>query len=248
MATSFEHYEMHLAPVYEWMCGGFDAACAQGAADLEFFGIEPGGGHAIDLGCGFGAHAIPLATMGYRVTAVDSSGVLLSKLQARSRDLHVTILAADLALLDDTFFDRVGLVLCMGDTITHLESRASVGHLVRRVARGLEAGGRFVLTFRDYVQPPSGEARFIPVRADADLIHTCFLETFPDRILVHDLLNERTDMGWQLRVSSYPKLRLAPGWLRECFEQNGLNTKTLNAPRGMIGLIGTKPATSRAPP
>ena len=71
MSSVAAHYEALLAPVYLWMAGGIDNALALGASDLA--GFAGPGGLAVDLGAGFGMHAIPLARAGYRVLAIDSS-------------------------------------------------------------------------------------------------------------------------------------------------------------------------------
>lgn len=82
MGTVSDHYSELLAPIYLWMVGGPEAALSQGAADLSALKIPPSNGaHALDLGAGFGMHAIPLARLGYAVTAIDSSTELLSQLR-----------------------------------------------------------------------------------------------------------------------------------------------------------------------
>ncbi len=48
------------------------------------------------------------------------------------------------------------LIVCLGDTLTHLESTDDVERLVRDVATSLRPGGRFVATFRDYTHPAAG--------------------------------------------------------------------------------------------
>ena len=53
----------------------------------EIEGVAPG--HALDLGCGEGADAIWLAARGWRVTAVDISGVALERAAAHARDAGV---------------------------------------------------------------------------------------------------------------------------------------------------------------
>jgi hypothetical protein len=87
MSPVSEHYEKLLAPVYAWMLGGADAAFARGASELASF--LPKGGLAVDLGAGFGAHAIPLARAGWRVLAIgEEAGGFpeLSRGSARSED------------------------------------------------------------------------------------------------------------------------------------------------------------------
>ena len=237
MSTVAEHYANLLAPVYIWMAGGAEEAFALGQSDLA--PVLPRGSFAIDLGAGFGMHAIGLARAGWRVLAVDSSPLLLEQLSAFAGRLPVDARCGDLLAFAEHLHagETADLILCMGDTLTHLETPGSIAALGRSVAARLSTGGRFVATFRDYTRPPSGEARFIPVRADAQRILTCFLEAFDDHVQVHDLLHERTGDAWSTRVSSYRKLRVAPEAVREMFAAAGLRATLEPGPRGMARLV-----------
>ncbi|MEP6621905.1 MAG: class I SAM-dependent methyltransferase, partial [bacterium] len=210
MATSEEHYSNLLGPVYAWMAGGPSHAFSTGAADLE--GYLPAASFAIDLGCGFGMHAVPLARAGWTVLGIDSSSILIDELREHAVDLPVTATVGDLVEFTAHLSSeqRPDLIICMGDTLTHLPAWQSVSQLAKRIASTLSPNGRFVATFRDYTRLPQGPARFIPVRADDDRVLTCFLEEHPDHVEVHDLLHARKDKQWALSVSSYRKLRLRP--------------------------------------
>lgn len=238
-ATVAEHYARHLAPVYEWMAGGFEAACALGAADVAaHLGRTR---HAVDLGAGFGMHAIPLARAGASVLALDASEMLLASLAQRSAGLPVRAVHADLMAFAQHVSERPDLILCMGDTLTHLASEAQVRQLLHDVARVLAPGGTFLATFRDHRRLPAGEARFIPVRSDEHRILTCFLEELPGHVRVHDLLHERASAGWAMRVSSYLKLRLDPQALPAWAAEAGLWGVIEPGPRGMVQLRATVP-------
>jgi 2-polyprenyl-3-methyl-5-hydroxy-6-metoxy-1,4-benzoquinol methylase len=149
MSRVESHYATHLAPIYEWMVGGAERAFALGEADLS--AIRGAAGFAIDLGAGFGMHAVPLAKAGFQVLALDSSALLLDRLRTLAADLSVNAILAD--LLD--FPARIppgqkpSLIICMGDTLTHLPATANVAHLAVKVAGALSPQGRFVATFRD---------------------------------------------------------------------------------------------------
>lgn len=237
MASVTAHYEDLLAPVYLWMAGGIDDALALGASDLA--GFMGRGGLAVDLGAGFGMHAIPLARAGYRVLAIDSSPYLIEQLRSFSKGLDVEPVVSDLMQFPEHLppNQKADLVLCMGDTLTHLPDQTAVAELGQRVAASLAPGGRFVATFRDYTNLPTGNARFIPVRADAGRIHTCFLEEQPRHVLVHDMLYEKQEGRWSMRVSSYSKLRLSPDSVCRTFQSVGLTTSVVAGPRGMVRLI-----------
>jgi SAM-dependent methyltransferase len=240
MASVEDHYSNLLAPIYLWMAGGIDAALAQGADDVsQYVPARTDENVAIDLGAGFGMHSIPLARSGYTVAAIDSSPALLAELRKYSEGLSVRAVESDLLHFRSHVSAPANLVLCMGDTITHVQDQTSVERLFLDVANALAPAGRFIVTFRDYTNPPSGEARFIPVRSDADRIHTCFLEETPQYMVVHDLLHERRGTSWSMRVSSYSKLRLSPGWITAALERAGLSAKLESGPRGMLRVTAT---------
>lgn len=128
----------------------------------------------------------------------------------------------------------------MGDTLTHLPDAETVLQLIKAVSEALQVGGRFVTTFRDYSNELSGEQRFIPVRSDEDRILTCFLEYADSHVTVHDMLHERDPSGWQLRVSTYKKLRLALEWVCAALESRGFEVRREPGMAGMVRLVATR--------
>lgn len=240
-ASVRDHYDRHLGPVYAWLAGGIEAALERGAEEVEEVGLTPkGSALAVDLGAGFGMHAIPLARRGFHVLALEGCAELLDTLQARSGALPIETVRGDLRSYRRHLTGPPELVLCMGDTLTHLPDEASVARLVGDVAADLEPGGRFVLTLRDYSIPLTGEQRFIPVRGDANRILTCFLEYEGSRVTVHDLLHERSGTEWSLRVSAYRKLRLAPEDLVDLLRESGLSVDRSTGPSGMVRLVARR--------
>jgi 2-polyprenyl-3-methyl-5-hydroxy-6-metoxy-1,4-benzoquinol methylase len=196
VSTVAEHYERHLGPIYVWMAGGAEAALQAGGAEIEALNLPVSSGAAVlDLGAGFGMHAIPLARRGARVTAIDSSVELLRALAELRGDLPVQAVNDDLLAFQSHIAEAPSAILCMGDTITHLPDFGAVDKLVERASVELPPGGMLVITFRDYSVPLRGEQRFIPVRSDEARILTCFLEYEPEAVLVHDILHERTAGG-----------------------------------------------------
>jgi SAM-dependent methyltransferase len=247
VSEATDHYHRLLAPIYRWMAGGSEEACRVGAAELSALGIEPSrGAGAVDLGAGFGMHSIPLAQLGYAVVAIDTSPVLIAQLRELAGGLDIRAVEDDLLEFATHLGAAPTLILCMGDTLTHLSSTRDVELLCARVAAALAPGGCFVTTFRDYTDPPQDSSRFIPVRSDADRIHTCFLEAEPHRMLVHDILHERQGGTWTMRVSSYPKLRLNPADVVDALERHHLEARREQGPRGMVRIRASRPGLGTA--
>ena len=243
MNSVADHYSQLLAPIYSWMSGSVEAAIEAGQAEIgEALRELPANALVVDLGAGFGMHAIPLARAGARVLAVDSSTELLTELDGLAKDLSVETVADDLLSFRAHLSGKAAAVLCMGDTLTHLDSIAQVARLLDDVASALSPRGLFVTTFRDYVSRElEGDARFIPVRSDSARILTCFLEYAADTITVHDLVHERDGPGWRFSVSSYRKLRLDPQTVADRLERAGLRVGCDAATGGMMRIVARRP-------
>lgn len=241
MASVQQHYQDLLAPIYGWMIGEFDNAVEAAREDLRAAGLVAGDGRAaVDLGAGLGAHALAMAENGYSVTAIDTSVELLSQLRSHDDD-RITCVDDDLSRWRQ-YRESADVILCMGDTLTHLPSQEAVAELLTTIAGGLNPGGVFMTTFRDYhsgIAP--GMVRFIPVKGDSDRVLTCILDYGRTTVTVHDVLQERAG-GWTRRISSYSKLRLAPDWVRATLESLGLVAMLEPGLKGMVRLIATRPA------
>jgi 2-polyprenyl-3-methyl-5-hydroxy-6-metoxy-1,4-benzoquinol methylase len=241
MATSETHYESHLGPVYSWMLGDLDAAFARAAREIDELPLPAAGGVAVDLGAGLGLHALGLAQRGFKVVAVDNCKVLLDELHSRSSSLPITIHNGDLVEFRRALPGQAQVIVCMGDTLTHLPALSAVDSLLAAVASALPRAGVFATTFRDYASSPlQGERRFILVHADERRILTCFLEYQEHQVMVHDLLHEKEHGRWRQAISSYPKLRLAPAWVMLKLSALGFSVKRDSTQSGMVRVVATK--------
>lgn len=243
MSSVKEHYDSLLAPVYSWILGDFDAAYRRNATLFERLDIRPKvGGIAVDLGSGPGCQSVPLAERGFPVVAIDFCADLLNELTRRAEGLPVTAICDDIRNFRNHLQEKAELVVCMGDTLVHLPDNESVVSLIRDCADSLSGGGSIIVTLRDYTQPPpTGPARFIPVRSDDERIFTCFLEYDGNIIHVHDILYTRTADGWHQNVSCYRKLRLDYRWLADLLTANGLVIACQTVDQGMVTLHAMRP-------
>ena len=235
------HYAAVLGPIYGWMLGDFEAAVVRTVGVFQRLGLGAvNSGSAADLGAGNGLHSLALARLGFEVTAFDLCEPLLAELRAQAVGLPVRTVCADILDFPGHLSAAPEIVVCMGDTLTHLPSPVAARRLIRSASTALAPGGCLVLAFRDYTRPLEGDARFIPVRSDAGRIHTCFLEYGAETVRVHDLVHTRGEAGWTQAVGSYSKLRLDPeavaGWMRA----EGLTVADAGAERGMRTLLGRK--------
>ena len=239
MSTAQAHYDQLLGPVYTWMAGGFDAAVTRNRQQLDSLGLAHWPkGLAVDLGCGSGFQALPLAEAGYQVLGLDLCEPLLAELRIHAGNWPIRTVCDDLANFPNHLHVAPHLIVCMGDTLPHLPSLESLTELFRDAARTLAPGGRLILAFRDLATHElKGPQRFIPVRSEPDRIFTCILEYHPDHVEVNDLLYTRTGDRWNLSASSYRKLRLNAALVNKLVTDAGLVVEHSATEQGLVRII-----------
>jgi SAM-dependent methyltransferase len=237
-----EHYDGHLAAVYSWIYGGAEAKIAENRAFFASRAISPRTtGVALDLGSGPGFQAIPLCERGFKVVAIDFCRDLLDELKQRmSKGAAIETLCTDILDFKTYASYTPELIVCMGDTITHLKDMDAVADLFRNGHRQLASGGAFIVTFRDLTGELKNEQRFIPVRSDEQRIFTCFLEYFPDHVQVFDILHVRKGNNWEQKISSYRKLRLSAASVAGLLEKAGFSIEENSTARGFVTIIARK--------
>jgi SAM-dependent methyltransferase len=221
------HYSALLAARYTWMMGGLDGCLSSARTLLDSVGLtEEGSGIVLDLGAGAGYHARVLASRGFNVVAVDTSHTLLKELGEVCAGLPVTPVQAD--LLDESKYADLGpfmLILCVGDTLTHMSSAKDAERLIRAAARLLMPGGALLLQFREQPRDLSPQESVITMRAERDRIMQCVLHFEPERVWVTDSVHEWNGQAWITTKSTYPKLRLSADALLEIATSAGLNIR-----------------------
>jgi 2-polyprenyl-3-methyl-5-hydroxy-6-metoxy-1,4-benzoquinol methylase len=233
------HYKNHLSNFYSWMFGDFDEMVKK---QNDFFiqhQIRPLSSKiAIDLGAGTGFQSMALNQLGFNVHAVDFSQELLSELIERNSDIKTYL--GDIRDLSFAKNLSPELIVCMGDTLTHLSKTDEVISLIQDCHSILNTNGKVIFTFRNLSKPLSDCDRFIPVKNDENRILTCFLEDEIETVKVFDLLYERIDGKWNFKKSSYRKLKISAEWVKSEMEKIGFDVELSKLPNGMDAIIGLK--------
>ena len=107
----------------------------------------------LDLCCGQGRHAVPLAAMGMEVAALDLSEQYLRLTEALARDHGVTLTTVHADMREIPFEAHFDAIVNMFSSFGYLESEAEDAKVLDSIYRALKPGGRVLLDLlnRDWV-------------------------------------------------------------------------------------------------
>jgi ubiquinone/menaquinone biosynthesis C-methylase UbiE len=188
-----------------------DADAGEQALAAALLAGYPQGGDLLDVPCGFGRHAIPLARAGYRVTGIDRSQALLDEARRRAGDgpapEFVRADYRDLPFADASFDAALNLFTSIGFLGDEEDTRA-----LAEIGRVLRPGGRLVIetmhrdrlvtltTDRDWEL--LGEGRLLVAQSTFDYASGVAQTT--QTLIGAD--NERESRTWSLRVYTATEL------------------------------------------
>jgi SAM-dependent methyltransferase len=120
-----------------------DAGVAQVDKAIALSGVS--GSAALDLGCGPGRHAIPLARRGFRVTAVDLSPFHLAKARERAEAAQAAVEFVQADMRTFVRPDAFDLALSLFTSFGYFEDPADDLRVLRHVRESLRPGGVLVM-------------------------------------------------------------------------------------------------------
>ncbi|HIJ66191.1 MAG TPA: class I SAM-dependent methyltransferase [Candidatus Hydrogenedentes bacterium] len=175
------------------------------------------GGRTLELGCGTGRIAIPIAMSGGDVTGLDNSGPMLERCRAKLRAVGKTAGALRLVQADMTDFDlgeQFDLIVMPYRTFMHLMTPAAQRRCLETARRHLQRDGVFMLNMwvpkplqiAAQSGPQGGGLRLAgryPIPSSADtLVHYCS-STYDEaeQLLIEEHLIHEVDAAGRVRRS-----------------------------------------------
>ena len=155
MADSAQPYD-ELAAHYDQIFEDWEATIVRQAMVLG--GIlhhECGDGHPIrvlDCACGIGTQSLGLAMNGFNVEGCDisSGAVQRARSEALRRGLSVQFSVANMLQLSAIPASSFDAVICIDNSLPHLESNEQLLRAAQQAYRKLRVGGSFIGSIRDY--------------------------------------------------------------------------------------------------
>jgi 2-polyprenyl-3-methyl-5-hydroxy-6-metoxy-1,4-benzoquinol methylase len=106
----------------------------------------------LDVACGIGTQALPLAARGFDVTARDVAPAAITRLrqEAQARNLTIPAAVADMRTVAGTVAARYDVVLSFDNSLPHLLTEGDIDAAFREFRKVLRPGGVCLCSVRDY--------------------------------------------------------------------------------------------------
>ena len=133
-----------MSQFYNQIAEKYDFIFPLSPAHKTFFASELHGKTILDVGAATGNLTAYLSSQGYEVTAIDLS----ERLIAKAAEKGVTVQQLNMLAIDELpMFDNI---VCIGNTLPHLDSKTSVQLFLQKAYRKLTQGGKLVLQLVDF--------------------------------------------------------------------------------------------------
>lgn len=143
-----------MSQFYNQIAEKYDFIFPLSPAHKTFFASELHGKTILDVGAATGNLTAYLSSQGYEVTAIDLS----ERLIAKAAEKGVIVQQRNMLAIDELpTFDNI---VCIGNTLPHLDSKTSVQLFLQKAYRQLTQGGKLVLqlvNFQKYFAQQQGD-------------------------------------------------------------------------------------------
>ena len=144
-----------MSQFYNCIAEKYDFIFPLSPAHQTFFADELRGHTVLDVGAATGNLTAYLSSQGYEVTAIDLS----ERLIAKAAEKGITVQQRNMLTIDElSTFDNI---VCIGNTLPHLDSKASIQLFLQKAYGQLAQGGKLVLqlvNFEKYFAQQQGDS------------------------------------------------------------------------------------------
>jgi glycine/sarcosine N-methyltransferase len=229
-----------LAPQYHLIFENWEASIERQAAILGSIlkvrcGL-PGDARILDCACGIGTQALGLAKLRFRVSGCDLSAraVERARQEASARSLDIPFAVADMLDLSTLGDSRLDAVICMDNSLPHLENPEQLRLALAQIRKRLQPGGFFMASIRDYdrlvQEKPLVQGPFFYSDDGRRRIVFQVWDWVDDRrYIFHLYITREVDQGWQTLHTSAPYRALLRDEVATTLSQEGFeNVRWLN--------------------
>lgn len=117
---------------------------------INYFERQGKRGNILDVGCGQGRNAIPLAEMGYKVHGIDTSLVAISQLKNQLENISLNIKVEQKEFISLTNLDQFDFILLDGFFHFYDQESADEDEKMRHLLENVRSHCKLVFCFADH--------------------------------------------------------------------------------------------------
>ena len=142
----------------------WDARLGREGAFFRKLFDERGVTSVLDAACGTGRHAIEFARWGLTAAGCDISPEMLhlARRNASEAGAQINFFEAGLTDVAEKTGKHFDAIICIGNSLPHLQTQRELDRSMRSIKRALEPGGVFVSQIRNYERIVRDNLRFMP--------------------------------------------------------------------------------------
>lgn len=198
----------------------YDLLALPDPAATTFYAEEAArlGGKVLEIACGTGRLAIPLALRGCAVTGLDLHSGMIERARAAASVAQARVALVQADMREFALNTEFGLVFVAYNSLLHLHHSSDLISCFRAVARHLEPSGEFILEIFNpspqWLALSPGERRKI-----GTCHHPTLGEVTVEQTLLYDSLTQVSRETWFYSTSEQPDFRTHPLELRNIYPQ-----------------------------
>lgn len=138
---------------YDELSKYYDIVFPKGEAQMNFIKKRLSNRkRVLDLACGTGNYSIALAELGCSVTAVDLDGSMVHNLnkKAQQQNLDIDAHVMDMKCIDKLNNNKYDMILCIGNSLVHLENMQEIKELINKLHSLLNEDGMLIIQTVNY--------------------------------------------------------------------------------------------------
>ncbi|MFI0435824.1 MAG: class I SAM-dependent methyltransferase [Parachlamydiaceae bacterium] len=158
----------------------------------------------LDCACGIGTQSLGLASLGYQVEGSDLSHSEIRRAQkeASVRGLSINFRVDDMRQLKTAPLSHYGVVMCMDNSLPHLDSSEDLFNSLTAMRDRLKNGGVLLISLRDYKKLLEDRPNVMPPKFFQNGKYRRFVHQIWDwvderRYVVHLYITYETAEGWK---------------------------------------------------
>jgi glycine/sarcosine N-methyltransferase len=195
-----------LTPHYHLIFQDWYSAIKRQAGIISRFLPSPQeAGPVLDCSCGIGTQALGLAALGYEVEGTDISpgAVDRARRESASLGLNASFRVDDMRTLTTSPTGRYGAVLCMDNSLPHLDSDEQISTALEAMRSRMKSDGVLLLSLRDYEKLIAERPSIMPPAFFQDgefrrFVHQVWDWTDERSYRFHLYLTFENGNGWQV--------------------------------------------------